>query len=155
MGNFAKSGPFRFLFPLAKNKMSTRPKTLNVTFALKRFGHCEIVSSGILVLVINDGVVVTHKMFLHFCRWARVNNFKYLLIWKKNSYEYEFNAQWAIANYFGFSAVAVVVGNRLRDRIAYDTISGLTRNLSLTQRQLFFVYEDALHWLELELDKEK
>lgn len=117
------------------------------------YGKIIILQSNIAEVIINEGIVMDELMIDHYHDVLRFNleaPFS-LLVNKKHSYTYDFNAQRNLATINEIAAMAVVAYNRVTS-MTTEMLEKLPRKEGWNLK-IFSTREEALHWLVEEQQK--
>lgn len=111
------------------------------------YGKILILQKNIAEVIINEGIVMDELMIDHYHDVLRFNLVApfYLLVNKKHSYSYDFNAQRNLATIEEIEAMAVVTYNRVTS-MTTEMLDKLPRKEKWNLK-IFSTREEALHWL--------
>ncbi len=117
------------------------------TFQLD-FGNITILEPHFAEVIINDGIVMNKTMVdaYHDFLLSHLEAPIFLLINKKHSYTYDFEAQKSIANLSAIKAIAVVIHSHIT-AMATEIVININRENDWNI-ELFDSREAALHWLK-------
>ncbi|WP_179335887.1 DUF7793 family protein [Winogradskyella costae] len=112
------------------------------------FGTITVIKANLAEVVIYDGIVMDMKMIDEYHRFLteKLEAPFSLLINKKFSYTYTFDAQKSIVNIDGVKAMAVVT-HAYVSKLATDILININRDNDWNIK-MFNTREDALDWLE-------
>jgi hypothetical protein len=112
------------------------------------FGTIIKLDNNLAEIIVDDGVEMNLTQVLEYHHFL-LNNLKapfYLLINKKNSYTYTFDAQKAIVNFDKIKKLAVLIATQ-GALMSTETLLNLNKDLKW-ETKLFSKKEDALVWLD-------